>query len=230
MKKTTFTILFALLLITSCVFSSCNANQRIFEQDSETDSDDPLYSSMILDLENQIVELQQNHYISNSENQQELQKLQSMLAELKGQVSNNNSPSDTTPPTTDDTSSPSIPSTAKFLYTVEDGSATITGYTGDDEHLVIPSVIDGYTVSSIGDNAFTSKQLKSVIITNGITKIGWFAFYECTSLSTVTIPSSISSIGYSAFYAEAEGFTVYCHSDSFAQKYAQSYGISCTVI
>ena len=42
--------------------------------------------------------------------------------------------------------------------------------------------------------------IKSVIIENGVTSIGGYAFYGCTGLTSVTIPDSVTSIGDSAFY------------------------------
>lgn len=43
-------------------------------------------------------------------------------------------------------------------------------------------------------------EMETVIIEDGVTSIGSWAFYECTSLSFVSIPSSVISIGYSTFY------------------------------
>ncbi len=122
------------------------------------------------------------------------------------------------------------PTAAKFLYRQTGDTATITGYTGKDEVLVIPSKIDGFQVTAISDSAFQSQTLKNVIVADGITKIGWFAFRDCPSISSVTIPQSVKSIGYSAFPPEGTILTLYCHADSFAQKYAQSYGIRHTII
>ena len=228
MKKRTFAILFSLLLIASCVFASCNANKKIFEEQTQDTSSDSAstYETMIRDLENKIIELQQNQYISKSEQQAEITRLQNLLSELKKEQSSNTTLPDTNQPSSgnDNKSEP------KFLYTQDGNTAIITGYTGDDTHLVIPAIIDGYTVTAISDSAFASDSLQSVIITNGISKIGWFAFSDCSSLSSITIPSSVSSIGYSAFSSEPSAITIYCHSDSFAQKYAQSYGLSYAVI
>ncbi len=65
-----------------------------------------------------------------------------------------------------------------FEYTVlYDGTAEITHYTGSAETLVIPSEIDGYKVTSIGE----------------------YAFEDCDSLTSITIPDSVTSIGYGAF-------------------------------
>ena len=41
--------------------------------------------------------------------------------------------------------------------------------------------------------------IKTVIIDNGITSIGDWAFYSCSSLKTITIPNSVTSIGNQAF-------------------------------
>ena len=43
-------------------------------------------------------------------------------------------------------------------------------------------------------------QIKSVTIEQGVTSIGGWAFYNCSSLTSVTIPNSVTSIGDSAFY------------------------------
>ena len=42
-------------------------------------------------------------------------------------------------------------------------------------------------------------QIKSVVIKDGVTSIGGYAFSDCSSLTSVTIPESVTSIGYWAF-------------------------------
>jgi len=87
-----------------------------------------------------------------------------------------------------------------FTWETVDGEFyTITGYSGSDTNITIPSSIDGHVVTKIGDNAFKDKALTSVIIPNTVTSIGNFAFYYNTSLLSVTIPNSVTSIGDSAF-------------------------------
>lgn len=233
MKKSTFTLLFSLLLIVSCLLASCNTNESIFgePQSDQTaaDTNDTAYEGMIRDLENQIVELQQSQYISNAESQKELARLQELLAELTKESEDE---TQTSPDSGDsENTAPETPTEdAKFLYTTDGNTAVITGYTGDDTHLVIPAVIDGYTVTAIADNAFESGQVESVIVSSGIQKIGWFAFQKCEGLVSVTIPASVQSIGFSAFAGAADSFTVYAPSGSFAQQYAQSYGLRSAVI
>ena len=50
--------------------------------------------------------------------------------------------------------------------------------------------------SQWGDHA---DKIKSVVIDNGVTSIGAYAFYDCSSLTSVTIPDSVTSIGDYAF-------------------------------
>ena len=74
----------------------------------------------------------------------------------------------------------------------------ITGYTCSNRNVVIPASINGVAVRSIGNNAFASKQLRSVTIPNSVTSIGRFAFAN-TDISSVTISNSVTSIGNHAF-------------------------------
>ena len=85
-------------------------------------------------------------------------------------------------------------------YYTEDG-IEITGYNGSATDLVIPQTIDGYTVVSIGYWAFEDcTGLTSITIPESVISIGDNAFYGCTGLTSVTIPDSVTSIGSSAFY------------------------------
>ena len=232
MKKQLVCVVCILLLILPCLLLGCNENESIFGEASASENTSPTanYEGMIRELENQIVELQQNQYISDAERQQELLRLQELLAQLKQD-------SETTPPSSEkvpnDTQNTETPpaNQGKFLYTTSGNSATITGYTGTDTHLVIPSVIDGYTVTAVADNAFSSHTtLQSVVISNGVEKLGWFAFQGCNKLTSLTVSASLQSIGYSAFSGVSDRFTLYCPDGSFAQQYAQSYGLRSAVI
>ena len=64
----------------------------------------------------------------------------------------------------------------------------------------IPESIEGVTVTSIGENAFSScHSLNSVMISDNVTSIGQRAFGDCSSLTSVTIPNGVTSIGPGAF-------------------------------
>ena len=90
----------------------------------------------------------------------------------------------------------------QWMYTLEDGGATITGCVGvGSGELVIPSEIDGYQVKAIGEYAFEkSESLTGVTIPDSVTSIGEGAFLSCTGLTGITIPDSIVSIGEEAFF------------------------------
>ena len=87
-----------------------------------------------------------------------------------------------------------------YEYTVSDGKATITGYTGSGGNITIPPTLGGYPVTSIGDFAFVyCLQLTSVSIPSGVTSIGSHAFYMCQLVENIAIPDTVKSIGSGAF-------------------------------
>ena len=65
----------------------------------------------------------------------------------------------------------------------------------------VKSVVIADGVTSIGEYAFFyCESLTSVTIPDSVTSIGKYAFFCCTSLTSVTIPDSVTSIGEYAFY------------------------------
>ena len=75
---------------------------------------------------------------------------------------------------------------------------TIIGYYGKERDVVIPAMIDGLPVTSIGDQAFMLRNLINVVIPEGVLFIGRQAFFG-NQLTTVNIPASVRVIGDSAF-------------------------------
>lgn len=87
-----------------------------------------------------------------------------------------------------------------YLYVVlEDGTAGITGYLGDETALVIPSVLDDLPVTAIGAYAFEYAPLTSVVIPEGVTVIDRKAFAAALALKEITLPSTLWEIGEEAF-------------------------------
>ena len=84
-----------------------------------------------------------------------------------------------------------------YKYNVlPDGMAEITSYTGGAAVLTVPSMLDGYRVTRIGQAAFYgSENLTIVTIPNSVTSIGERAFSGCRKMKYVTLPDSVTNIG-----------------------------------
>ncbi|MBR0191590.1 MAG: leucine-rich repeat protein, partial [Thermoguttaceae bacterium] len=77
---------------------------------------------------------------------------------------------------------------------------SLTKYKGRSAQVVIPSVIRGQKVKSIGESAFKDcRFLRFVEIPESVTGIGNDAFSGCVSLTSVFIPEGVTTIGLSAF-------------------------------
>lgn len=80
----------------------------------------------------------------------------------------------------------------------------VTGYNGKATEIVVPSVYNGVTITSIGKYAFNRSTelegIKSVKIPNTVETIDEGAFYECRYLTDVTLTDKVKTIGKNAFY------------------------------
>lgn len=102
------------------------------------------------------------------------------------------------------------PSIAKKVYlddatttafTFNSSTGTITGYSGSEKVVNIPSNIGGVYVKAIGENAFKNNtDIETVIIPEGVNSIEDFAFYKCTGLKYIFIPESVTSVSEDGFY------------------------------
>ena len=82
----------------------------------------------------------------------------------------------------------------------DDKNATITAYNGYSSSLVIPTKIDGYTVTKIGSSAFEyNTRLVMVVIPDSVTEIGAWAFSGCKNLSSVTLSKGVVDLQLKAF-------------------------------
>ncbi len=99
-----------------------------------------------------------------------------------------------------------------FEYSDGGASVTITGYTGQDQAVVIPRSIEvpsvaggqpatvAKPVTAIGEQAFMwNHTMTSIAIPDSVTSIGDSAFAICGSLAEVTLPASVTAIEARAF-------------------------------
>lgn len=87
-----------------------------------------------------------------------------------------------------------------FLYEVNNEEVTITGANINNPNVVIPAEINGITVTEIGNMAFSFMyQIQSVVIPEGVKKLGWYAFNTCENLKEATLPESLEYIDSWAF-------------------------------
>ncbi len=116
------------------------------------------------------------------------------------------------------------PYTKGLVFTLNEAgnSYTVSGYTGTDTEVVIPSFYQEKPVLSIGNNAFYEcERLTSITIPDSITSIGEMAFALCVNLTSIELPGSVSSFGKVALsgcfglkdITVAEHNTVFCSID-----------------
>lgn len=88
------------------------------------------------------------------------------------------------------------------LYILDDKVMTDYQYSShkpwDNYKSKITKVVIGDGVTVIGDYAFYEYNIKSLVISNTVKSIGDYAFYDC-NMETVTIPDSVTGIGGYAF-------------------------------
>lgn len=116
-----------------------------------------------------------------------------------------------------------------FEYTKENGGVTIIKYIGKQTSVTIPNKIEQLPVLKIGENAFADTNIKSITLPSSCEEIDWFAFYGCYALTTIYISKNVNTIGYGAFDSCSKSLTIYCERNSYAQKYAQSFGIKYSI-
>ena len=85
-----------------------------------------------------------------------------------------------------------------YYYQINDGTAVIVKYNGDEEEIKIPTEIDGYRVTEIGARAYWGKEMESLLIPDGISRIGEQAFECCKITKSLELPENVT-ISYEAF-------------------------------
>ena len=83
----------------------------------------------------------------------------------------------------------------------ETKTATITKYVGSEADVTIPTELDGYTITAMGNYAFSGcNSLERIVIPEKVTQIGSGAFNLCSNLTEVEIKGELTSIENAAFF------------------------------
>ena len=200
-------IVTALLLSLNLITSAIGSKETEAENNLKSAQNEALlYKQQVAELKKQVDELKSNQYASYQAYEEKISEL-----ELKLSATQHTSPAET--PKSD----------ARYTYTISEKGITITGYSGSDKKLYIPSNIDGVSVVAIGREAFKNASFEDIIIPQGVEKIDWFAFSNCLNLKSIELPNSISKIEYGAFDGVGN-FVISCSKNSYAHKYSKSYG------
>lgn len=110
----------------------------------------------------------------------------------------NQKSADSTPAPSEDGS----PRLYEYAVSGDKTSATITKYNGTSDDIQIPSKIDNYEVTAIGDLAFQYRKMKSLSVPDSVRSIGKRAFEYCEISEQFQLPENVA-ISEDAFsYAE----------------------------
>ena len=196
------------------------------------------YQAQLQSLSEQLSDMEQQMYLLRENYMNELQALEEKL----NQASN-------PPPVNDPTSSDgnemqgnetestdkgqdapsSVPNpefaVCNYTYRIENNCAILTSYLGNEKNVVIPAAVDGYVVIGLDDRVFAERDIESVTIPETVERIGWFTFYQCVHLEKVVLPQKLSSIGYASFDGCPSTLCLHVIKDSYAEKFAISFGL-----
>ena len=100
--------------------------------------------------------------------------------------------------------------TDDYGVSIEGSEATIISYAGEGGDIEIPDVIEGKTITKIGESAFRAVQsLTMVVLPEGINSIDNLAFSECTNLKKVYFNGDLPVFGADVFSNAAPDINVY---------------------
>jgi hypothetical protein len=98
---------------------------------------------------------------------------------------------------------PALVQAADYAFSINPdntNTVTITDYTGAGGAVVVPSTIDGRSVTVIGSYAFEyCTSVTSVSLPNTVTRIGDLAFCNCWNLAGATLGTNVTTLGSFAF-------------------------------
>ena len=198
------------------LLSGCSAGGEVQKETSGSETSNPsmeaqTYREVILQLQQQLEEMRQTQLQQANDYEREIAELEAVIADMKGSNEGEIPREDS--------------SRAQFTYSVEGEGIVIKSYLGTATVVEIPSSIDGYPVIGIGEGAFRNSSVEQVVLSEGITKVDWFAFYGSYRLRSVVLPASVGVIEYGAFELCSSALKFTCPPNSYAARYAESYGI-----
>lgn len=90
--------------------------------------------------------------------------------------------------------------TEEKYFDFETSTGTVIGYNGIENNVVIPDIINGVSVKSIGDRVFFgNNELTRVVIPFGVESIGNSSFEGCARLINAELPLSLKKLGSNVF-------------------------------
>ena len=98
-----------------------------------------------------------------------------------------------------------------WTYTTSSGNATLSAVERADGQavsgtLVIPSTVNGATVTAIKENAFAGLSVTELLFAEGVKTINYGVFAGCTSLLSVRFPDSLTTIHGTGSYSRSGAF------------------------
>lgn len=134
---------------------------------------------------------------------------------------------------------PTVPDSACFTYEeLADGTLRITGYdesknTQNPYQVIIPSMIDGKPVTTLGTQSIQGHNLIELVISDGITTLENEVLDAYWDMYLVALPNSVIHIDEKAFYKNdyALPVAISCDSEaSYAYKYAVENDHACQLV
>ena len=135
---------------------------------------------------------------------------------------------------------PAIPDSACFTYEeLADGTLRITEYdesknSQNPYQVIIPSMIDGKPVSTLGPGVIQAQHLIELVISDGITTLENAVFASGWEPYLVILPDSATHIDEKSFYSKndyALPVVISCNSEaSYAYKYAVENNYACQLV
>ena len=95
-----------------------------------------------------------------------------------------------------------------FEWVLKDGSIIISGYIGDNKNVIVPSVINGHSVTDIA-NAFGTSDITSIYIPASIVNVYYLAFVKNYNLSTIYCEAESKPSGWDSGWRNVDASVIW---------------------